>query len=297
MIVTGLLVTSGKGARYKASGQAVKGVPSRSAEEAMSRGVGSPAVLVFVGVVAALALIFSSSSASKLLGTHSGGIAVNRPVPVLVSLKNRLKQRVIRDSEGISPMTGEDFLLFVWVKLSRLPAPHSRAVAVVKFDAEEVMRPGFAIALARKEDGLRPEVYWKGNSLRGGWYSFPEVHYAPRDWTLLALSYRDDRFLGLHAVARNPGHEPRVIMLGGHVVDGSAPPRVQVPIDVGAVNGGSSFRGDIGPIGIVAGHRLAEYLPSLLKAIDQNPSSPPDLPPSLRIVSFASDASAVREEG
>lgn len=251
--------------------------------------------LVFVAALGALALLFSSSSATRTWRTRAEAIDRSSDVPVLVSLRNRLAPRVIRGSEDTGPASGEDFLLFVWIKPSRLPATRSRAIAVVKFDPQQITRPGFGIGLARKEGGVWPEVYWKGNSVRGGWYSFPELEYVPHAWALLALSYRADRFLGLHAVVRTPGKEARLVVLGGHVVDGSAPPNARVPIDVGAVGGGSSFRGDIGPVGIVAGQGLAEHLPRLLMALYQEPSSVPHLPPSLRVVSFTADPSALRK--
>lgn len=270
-------------------------LPPTTTEGKSAKSAVFPALLIFGALMAALALWWASSAGARFHEADKRNPRRRSQVPVVASLKSRLRPRVVRESEAINPHPGEDFLLFLWVKPSRMPSARSRAIALLKFDPRAPSRPGFAVALSRSAHGVRPEVYWKGNSIRGGWYSFPQFEFAPHVWTLLAISYRADRFLGLHAVPRAPAKEGQVITLGGHVVDGSAPPEAQVPIDLGAVEGGSSFRGDIGPLGIIAGQGLAEHLPRLLQAIDHQPDSPPKLPSSLRMVSFVAAGSELSE--
>lgn len=249
--------------------------------------VGKWMVVVLAVTTAVILVCLHREPQSPLVGTAE--------VPVLLSVKNQRNQRIIEGTENLNPVVGQDFLLFVWVKPSRMPTPTSRAIVVLKFDPHRVTRPGFAVAFAQSAQGLRPEVYWKGASVRGGWYSFPELEIPLHKWTLLALSYRADRFLGLHAVVNREAKGASFKTLGGHVVDGTAPPEARVPIDVGAIQGGSSFRGDIGPLGVITGRQLEEHLLELLRAINRDPRIAPALPPSLGVTAFFADRSLVLE--
>ncbi len=205
----------------------------------------------------------------------------------MVAVSGSAHRLTVPSSDHRNPTPSEDFLFFVWVKLSRMPADSVRAIAAMKFDEASPDRQGFAIALSQSGGGVRPEVYWKDALPRGGWYPFPELVVSPHRWTLLALSYRSAKFLGLHSLVRNVGGGRKVSELGGHLVSG-LPPQSTKPIILGSVTSTSSFRGKVGPMGIISGSGLAENISDILAAIDQNPGLAPSIPDGLRLDMFIS---------
>jgi hypothetical protein len=241
-----------------------------------------PIIFLFGLVLPIVLALYVVPPSTFMPPRHRSG-RVSQEVPVVFSLQRRAKTRVVPNSEKMNPVPGEDFLFFVWVKPSRTPTAEARFIPIVKFDVDGLHRQGYAIAFVRTQLGIRPEIYWKGESRKGGWYQFPELEVIPNVWSLLALSYRGDRLLGLHAVVRYDPEHGSIVSLGGHVVDGDAPPSASAPLTIGALKGDSSFRGQIGPFGIISGTELTESLLPLLKTLDASPGEAPSIPKSLRL--------------
>jgi hypothetical protein len=236
------------------------------------------AALLFLGV------LWPGCTSSK---TNEANQDRRAKVPVVVAVGGSAHRWTVPSSEERNPTPSEDFLFFLWVKLSRTPTDSVRAIAAMKFDETSPDRQGFAIALSRSGGGIRPEVYWKDASARGGWYPFPEVGVSPHRWTLLALSYRSGKFLGLHSLVRDDEGGQKVSELGGHLVS-APPPQSTKPIIIGSATSTSSFRGKIGPVGIISGRGLAEHISDILAAIDRNPGLAPPVPDGLRLNMFIS---------
>jgi hypothetical protein len=208
------------------------------------------------------------------------------PVPVLFSAQRALLSVRLAESEDLNPRQGDDFLLFLWVRLARQPSKKARSIVVLKYDADSPERQGYGVALAQGQGGVRPEVYWKGEAREGGWYPFPEIELELRRWYLLAVSFRSGRLLGLHVVADSPAGAMRLQTLGGHKVPDLLPPRARSPIVVGRSLGRSSFRGDVGPVGIIVGSHLSEHLESIIDAVTHEPTRAPPLPSSLHLIGW-----------
>jgi hypothetical protein len=217
-------------------------------------------------------------------------------VPVLLGAQQSAFLATIPKSESFNPKTGEDFLVFLWVRFSKYPTKGARAIVALKYDEKSSDREGFGLALVRGRAGVRPEVYWKGGSRIGGWYPFPDVEIKLHRWYLFAVSFRGDRFLGFHTVAHSLKSPETVLTLGGHEVTGLPLPESGAPLAIGKNGSLSSFRGDIGPTGIVAGHNLSDHLQHILGELSQHPTVILQLPSSLRMVNWTVDRSGISLE-
>ena len=96
-----------------------------------------------------------------------------------------------------NPTTGDDYVLFVWLKLRKLPAVGEALGIVGKFDSQIPGRPGYAVSLEGAPDGIRPRVYVSGADSPGRWYSFSSYPMNRRDWYLLTVSIVEDTFLSV----------------------------------------------------------------------------------------------------
>jgi hypothetical protein len=240
-------------------------------------------------LVAVLALFFVART--KRFSGHT--VKSPSEVPVVLGAQQSSSLATIVKSEGFNPKAGEDFLVFVWVRCSRYPTKGARAIVALKYDQESGDRQGFGVALVRGRSGVRPEVYWKGGSRVGGWYPFPDVELELRKWYLFALSFRGDRFLGFHKIAHSTTSPETVHTLGGHELKGLSLPVSKAPLALGKNGSRSSFKGDIGPTGIVAGVDLSEHLQHILVELSKHPTTIPSLPSSLRMVSWIVDRSEI----
>jgi hypothetical protein len=128
------------------------------------------------------------------------------------------------------------------------------------------------VALVGGPDGVRPQVYWQDQDGKGKWLTFAATQMAPKEWYLLALSFRDSRYLGLHI--RPLDQAGKVEVLGGYDLDGYTVPAPKADLLVGAF-GGSKFRGRVGPIGVFRGKEMFSDVPKVLKTIAANPLQVP----------------------
>ncbi len=126
---------------------------------------------------------------------------------------------------ALSPVKDKDFLFTGWYKLRRMPADGERVVLARKVETQSEGSPGYALAVVGREHGLEPAVLWRDGSKLGRWFFFTPVKVEPREWFMLAVSFHEGRFLGLHGVVRHSkirpeeaDETPTVALLGGYDV-------------------------------------------------------------------------------
>lgn len=167
--------------------------------------------------------------------------------------------------------SNEDQLLLTWVRPRALPPQGERQIFLLKYDAEKHSRTGFGLALSRRGDEVRPEVYWRDAEGKGGWYQYTSVALQPEEWSLFALSFRKGRLLGLHAgVVGENTSKAEFQLLGGYDVGEVALPAPVSDLFVGAPSE-STFRGRIGMVALLRGKELTEELRPLLTEALRSP--------------------------
>lgn len=181
----------------------------------------------------------------------------------------------VQESSNLNPKPGEDFLFVGWFKLRRLPAQGEKITFVSKIDTGRRTRPGYAIAVSRDGESIRPEIYWRDESGKGNWYDFVSFKVPTKTWFALALSFRKDRYLGLHGgVLGSEGARPAIELLGGYELPKGVVPHSVSDLVIGSPFMGS-FRGRIGPVGIVSGFSGDLKLTRVLKDSFENPLGVP----------------------
>lgn len=170
----------------------------------------------------------------------------------------------VEHGEGMAPISGKDFLLSVWFKLSKPLEIGQRAVIFGKYDPKSKTRPGYSLMLQRDADGTRPVLYWGGEAAPGRWYSFSPLENSGRAWTMLAISFRQGKLLGMHVGSIDRGVP--VELLGGYEVDAGIDAKSDAALVVGAF-GDSDFRGRIGPLSIVSASNLSDSLVETISAV------------------------------
>ncbi len=174
--------------------------------------------------------------------------------------------------ERLNPVPGQDYVLFVWVKLRRIPA-HGEIYSVVgKFDAQVPNKPGFALSLEGAPDGVRPRVYLSAGSGGGHWYSFAAHPMTRKNWYLFSMALSDDTYVSTY-VAQH-GSEQGPAFLGGYKMRLPSLPFSASDISVGAL-GTSRFRGHIGPFGVLSAKDLQQDLLQHLAEMQADPNLPP----------------------
>jgi hypothetical protein len=224
-------------------------------------GLGAPRSLWPFGSTGVSALVHSDDSAPfDSLQVSRGGVYLKATV-----------------GESGNPTKGEDYGLFVWFKLRKLPAVGEALGLVGKFDSQLPGRPGYAVSLEGAPDGVRPRVYISAGDVPGRWYSFASHPMNRRDWYLLQVTVVDGAFIAT-SLGRAFSEEPP-ILLGGHRLTGGELPASKADLVVGAF-GASRFRGQVGPFGIISGPDSKEKFSSYLRAIQKQPSGIPSGIPS-----------------
>lgn len=179
----------------------------------------------------------------------------------------------IEHAETLNPSTG-DFLLFVWFKLKNPLQDGDRAPFLGKYDEQSKSKAGYALALVGGADGVRPHVFWQNEEGKGRWYAFASTRVQPQEWYLFAVTFRAQRYLGVHVAGYGPRANPEV--LGGYDLEGEIIPASKAPFEIGAA-GTSKFRGRVGPFGIVQGLDVARDGGKIIKEIARNPEVIPDM--------------------
>lgn len=177
----------------------------------------------------------------------------------------------VQDGGLLNPKEGEDSLLVVWFKLHRMPRLGRRTILVSKFDVDHPRRPGYAIALFRDANGIRPTIFWQASKQRGRWISFAEMEFLTQHWIMLALSFHENEYLGLHGAIILDQKRPEVQLLGGHQLRALTIPDAKSDFMVGALSD-RQFRGQIGAVMVVQRKKLAEELLSIVADIVRAPT-------------------------
>ena len=182
----------------------------------------------------------------------------------------------VTHSPEINPREGRDFLLSAWFNLKRLPQPGKRLILLSKYDGPVSDRHGYAVALEREGESIRPAVFWGRHGRPGHWYSFAPLTLRPRNWFMLALSFYDGHILGVHIARRLVTGTTEVVLAGGYDLKSEVVPASESDLVLGAA-AGRSFRGEIGPLGVFVRRDLAPDLRGILKALSSKPFSFPDV--------------------
>lgn len=206
---------------------------------------------------------FSESGGAVLDDVFDGALIVNAPGIAL---------RVLH-APALNPSPATDFLFYIWFKLREPLDKEQRASLVAKYDPQSKERSGYGISLAGGPDGVRPQVYWQDKLGQGRWYTFAATQIKAQQWYLLALSMREHKFLGLHLAALADKGKP--IVLGGYSIESSELPDTSADLLVGAF-GSSTFRGRIGPFGIIQSQGFSDDISSFIRTMAQQPLVLPD---------------------
>jgi hypothetical protein len=89
----------------------------------------------------------------------------------------------------------------------------------------------------------------------------------------MTLSFRDHKYLGVHLVPLGPGGDP--LVLGGYGVDSPNLPASPADLVVGAF-GQTTFKGRIGPFGVIQSKAFSDDIPAFLRLIAAEPLTLPE---------------------
>jgi hypothetical protein len=165
--------------------------------------------------------------------------------------------------------TESDFMLFVWFKLKSSLDLQERSAFLGKFDQREVNPEGYSLALVGGADGVRPHVYWQNKAGSGRWFAFASTKIEPGSWYVMGVTFRAQRYLGVHIASYGPEANPEV--LGGYDLDGAIIPASGANLSIGQFKK-SKFKGHVGPFGVFRGIDISRDAPRILKRIARNPA-------------------------
>ena len=192
----------------------------------------------------------------------------------LTAGKKRLQ---IKSSNSLCPSKGEDFLLLSWLRLNDSLREGEQLVVLSKYERKQGTKAGYALALRKENDLIRPVVYWNNEQNEGRWHSFAELEGAEKSWIMYAISFTKGRYLGLHAIRVIDKDTREVELLGGYDLESEIFPHSMANLLIGSAARGE-FRGKLGPIGVFSGENLGEDLEAVLNNLKEDPQ---ELPSSL----------------
>jgi len=163
------------------------------------------------------------------------------------------------NSSNLDPVKNENFLLIAWFLINNRPKEGERIVLLNKSDQKSKFASGYAVALEFHNNSFIPFVYWKDTLGQGRWYRFSEAQILPKVWFMLALSFKDDRDLGLHVASLHTLLEDKIQLLGGYSFKDNLFPHSDSDLFLGG-KGKYAFHGFLGPVGVFSGKDLTfEY--------------------------------------
>jgi hypothetical protein len=198
----------------------------------------------------------------------SNAIAVSRSGPIISVTHDPVlnPSPLALDGESVE----NDFLLFVWFNLRGTIDVKERATFLGKYNSEEMNPEGYAVAVVGGPDGVRPTIYWQNKAGQGRWYTFASTVVEQGRWYLLAVTFRSQRYLGVHLAPHDP--KARVEVLGGYDLGGQIVPSSPAELEVGAFPK-SKFRGGIGPFGVLRGMDILNEAPKFLQSLARDPAA------------------------
>ena len=229
-------------------------------------------VLAFCGAFAvswlAVVAIFFSFKGTESSVASVGSAGVDGAFADAVAITRSGAALSVEHHAMLNP-TDSDFMLFVWFKLKAGIDPEERAAFLGKYDSRIGNPEGYALALVGGADGVRPNVYWQNSSGRGRWFAFASTHITPGQWYVMGVTFRAQRYLGVHIAPSGAESNPEV--LGGYDLDGAIIPASQAKLSVGAFKQ-SKFRGHIGPLGVLRDIDISKDASRIMKRLARNPS-------------------------
>lgn len=233
--------------------------------------------LVFLFSVAfAVPLVFALKVGGLITGEreYSEEESSDKIFPKAVNVNGGNIYTSVQDSVGLSPTNDKDFLIVIWFKPKKSMQNGDRMVLFSKFDANLRSQRGYALALSKEDDVILPEIYWRDEDGKGTWLRFSDLTLIPQEWTMLAISYREQKFLGLHSATIVENLKPEIKLLGGYEFEKPIQPKSTSPLVIGTISNGK-FRGHIGALGVFAKADLSSYLNDILESAIQDPSGLP----------------------
>ncbi|MBN8548901.1 MAG: hypothetical protein J0M12_06270 [Deltaproteobacteria bacterium] len=233
--------------------------------------------LAFLFVISfSLPLLFTFKFGGTLTTSSQSAADADAIFPEYTAVQSSGQRIEIEHAAALNPQPGEDFILSGWFKFARPLQPKEKVLLIGKNDALAEPQSGYIIGLARDTDTVRPIVYW-GDEKKGKWYSFADIAIAPQSWVMLALSFQDGKYLGMHAATIGADGKAELKLLGGYEVEDGVHPSSSGPLLLGAWGEGK-FKGRVGPFGLFSKSGIGDDLKNVLKSLSR---SPQEIPSSL----------------
>jgi hypothetical protein len=233
-----------------------------------------------VRAVIGLLIAFGCSFSIPILFVYIvGPLKTNQPKSIeelfenTFSVKRNESHLRVANDETINPNISDDYLAFAWVKFNNVPKERGRVTIISKLNEDSAHRNGYALGVIRDERSVRPVAIWTDGSEAAKWMYFSEVPIIPHQWLLLAISVSRGRFVGVYSGYYSEG-KGSAILHGGYDMERSTDASSTAPLRVGASRSGS-FRGQLGPFGILKGPDIAEHAKELVKAMALTPNRVP----------------------
>lgn len=182
-----------------------------------------------------------------------------------VAVNNSFLAFRVSDSSDIQPISSHDFLLFSWIKLANLPEIDERTIIFRKYNPRNINLPGYGLSLIRVKGGeIRMSLYWKDAEGNGGWFALDRFNVPPKEWFLVAFSFVEKKYAGVHIVQANDNDGVSVKRMGGIKVSSKNLPSSKGLLEFGA-GGNGFFKGRIGAGGAFILKKLDKNLFEILK--------------------------------
>lgn len=192
--------------------------------------------------------------------------------PDAININKAQRFLKVESRAELLPSAKTDYFLLFWVNLRSLPAVGERLVLLSKYNGTPPKISGYAVAISRDSNAVRPVLFWGDGSTAGSrWYDFPEIAMSANQWTLFGLHLHKDKFVGMYTASVSNNNEPVVKFLGGHEIDLADALKIGTADIVFGAPSGRDFKGKIGPLAIInplsiGGDRIASALGEYIKS-------------------------------
>lgn len=193
------------------------------------------------------------------------------------NVKKLKSERIqLNKTSDLNPTIGEDFLVYGWFRLNKLPSDGERFVLFSKYDTEKKNIPGYALSIERRGKSIIPYVYFNDGSKKGRWYRFADIDIVQRVWFMVALSFSDDHYLGLHYSSEHSLSNQDIQLAGGYKFENIISPISDSDLLIGGY-GQYAFNGAVGVFGVFSGKNILKDYNRLYMNFLYNREKIPDL--------------------
>ena len=182
-------------------------------------------------------------------------------------------------ADNLKPRSDKNFIVSSLIRFEAFPQKGNRHTFVSKYDGKKYPYPGWAFALHNLGTSMRPEIYWRGVSGRGGWYAFERVRLREKRWYSFSIVSRPRDYLSLYL---QPFHktsagslEPTgdVVFLGGYDVRRVQLEKTSSELLLGAVRTGKkAFSGYLGRFLLAAPRAIPNNIRETRELVDGGPA-------------------------